>query len=203
MLSAADPLPIRPQRVLVAGVTGSGKTTLARRLAAMWSLRHVEIDALFHGPDWTPRPEFLDDVRAFAARERWVTEWQYTSKGTDDILPPRAQLAIWLDYPRHVVRSRLIRRTLARGILRRELWNGNREKGPWNLLNRDPEQNILAWQTATLRNWTDRMPGYVERFPHLTIVRLTHPRDTERWLRAQAEASGVSIAPPKRRSRER
>jgi adenylate kinase family enzyme len=33
--------------VLIAGVTGSGKTTLARRLAVMWNLRHVELDALF------------------------------------------------------------------------------------------------------------------------------------------------------------
>lgn len=203
MLSADEPLPFRPRRVLVAGVTGSGKTTLARRLGELWELRHVEIDALFHGPNWTPRPAFLDDVRAFAAEDRWVTEWQYTSKGTDEILTPRAELAVWLDYPYHVVRGRLVRRTLARGILRRELWNGNVEKGPWNLLNPDPEQNILAWQTTTLHNWTERMPGYVARFPHLTVVRLRHPRETERWLRAQAEASGVSTAPPKRRSRDR
>ncbi|MDF2508606.1 MAG: family ATPase, partial [Microbacterium sp.] len=150
-----------------------------------------------------PRPEFLDDVRTFAAEDRWVTEWQYTSKGTDEILTPRAELAIWLDYPYRVVRGRLIRRTLARGILRRELWNGNREKGPWNLLNRDPAENILAWQTATLHKWAERFPELQERFPHLTVVRLRHPRETERWLRAQADASGVSIAPPKRRSRAR
>ncbi|MFK3678942.1 AAA family ATPase [Microbacterium sp. NPDC090218] len=203
MLSADDPLPTRPQRVLVAGVSGSGKTTLSGRIGEMWGLRHVEIDALFHGPNWTPRPEFLDDVRAFAAEDRWVTEWQYTSKGTDEILTPRADLAVWLDYPYRVVRGRLIRRTLARGVLRRELWNGNREKGPWNLLNRDPEQNILAWQTATLHKWGERFPELQERFPHLTIVRMRHPRETEQWLRSQAGASGVSIAPPKRRSRDR
>ncbi|MDF2562923.1 MAG: family ATPase [Microbacterium sp.] len=203
MLTADDPLPLAPKRVLVAGVSGSGKTTLARRVADVWGLRAVEIDGLFHGPNWTPRPEFLDDVRAFAAQERWVTEWQYTSKGTDQILTPRADLAVWLDYPYRVVRSRLIRRTLARGLLRRELWNGNRERGPWNLLNRDPEENILAWQTKTLAHWAERMPDYTERFPHLTIVRLRDPRETERWLRTQADASGVSIAPPKRRSRDR
>lgn len=203
MLSPDDALPFVPERVLVAGVSGSGKTTLSGRVGTMWSLRHVEIDALFHGPHWTPRTEFLDDVRAFAAEPRWITEWQYTSKGTDEILAPRAQLAIWLDYPYRVVRGRLIRRTLTRGVLRRELWNGNREKGPWNMLNRDPEQNILAWQTATLHKWPARFPELQERFPHLTVVRLRHPRETERWLRTQAEASGVSIAPPKRRSRAR
>ena len=203
MLSADDPLPFRPARVLVAGVTGSGKTTLSRRLAALWDLRHVEIDGLFHGPDWTPRAEFLDDVRAFAAEERWVTEWQYTSKGTDEILTPRAQLALWLDYPYRVVRSRLLRRTLSRSILRTRMWNGNVEKPIWRMFSGDPEENIIAWQTRTLHKWSERMPGVASEYPHLVIVRLRHPRETERWLRAQAEASGVSTAPPKRRSRDR
>lgn len=207
MLSAADPLPRVPARVLVAGVTGSGKTTLSRRIGAMWGLRHVEIDGLFHGPNWTPRPEFLDDVRAFAAEDRWITEWQYTSKGTDEIITPRAQLVLWLDYPYRVVRTRLLRRTLrrtlSRSILRTRMWNDNVEKPIWRMWSGDPDENILAWQTKTLRNWTERMPEYADRFPHLTIVRLCHPRETERWLRAQADASGVSIAPPKRRSRDR
>ena len=203
MLSADDPLPRVPRRVLVAGVTGSGKTTLAGRIARLWGLRHIEIDALFHGPEWTPRSEFLDDVRAFASEDRWVTEWQYTSKGTDDILTPRADLALWLDYPYHVVRSRLLRRTIGRSILRTRLWNGNVEKPIWKTFRGEPEENLLAWQTATLYKWTERMPVSADRFPHLTIVRLRHPRETERWLSAQAEASGVSIAPPKRRSRDR
>lgn len=203
MLSVDDPLPLRPERVLVAGVTGSGKTTFAGRVAAVWGLRHVEIDGLFHGPNWTPRPAFLDDVRAFAAEDRWVTEWQYTSKGTNDILAPRAELAVWLDYPYPVVRARLLRRTLSRSLLRTRMWNDNVEKPIWRMLSRDPEENILAWQTKTLRHWEERMPEFTAQFPHLIVVRLRHPRETERWLRAQADASGVSIAPPKRRSRDR
>ena len=186
MLSAHDPLPVRPQRVLVAGVTGAGKTTLARRLGERWDLRHVEIDGLFHGPGWTPRPQFLDDVRALAAEERWITEWQYASKGTTPLLAPRAQLAIWLDYPDRVVRGRLLRRTFARRLLRTKLWNGNVEKPLWRMLSEDPEDNILRWQTKTLHTWTERMPKIEAAFSQLAIVRLRTPRATERWLRANA-----------------
>ncbi|MEV7633342.1 AAA family ATPase [Microbacterium sp. NPDC089318] len=186
MLTADDALPFRPSRVLIAGVTGSGKTTLARRVASLWDLRQVEIDGLFHGPDWTPRSAFLDDVRCFAAGDRWVTEWQYTSKGTDEILAPRAQMVLWLDYPYRVVRTRLVRRTVARQVLRTELWNGNRERGLSNIFNRNAEDNILVWQTRTLHKWTERMPGVQTRHPHLTVVRFTHPRETERWLNALA-----------------
>ena len=185
MLTANDPLPCVPQRVLIAGVTGSGKTTLAGRLAACWEIPHIEIDGLFHGPGWTARPQFLDDVRAFAAAPRWVTEWQYLSKGTLPILTPRAQLAIWLDYPYHLVRARLLRRTLMRSLLRTRLWNGNREKPAWYLLKRNPEQNLLRWQSKTLHAWSERMPRIQAEFPQLPIVRLRSPAETEHWLRMQ------------------
>lgn len=194
MLSANDPLPLLPRRVLIAGVTGSGKTTLARRIGALWGLRHIEIDGLFHGPNWTPRPQFLDDVRAFAAEDHWITEWQYAGKGTSRILGPRAQLVIWLDYPYRVVRGRLLRRTLMRRLLRTKLWNGNVEKPLWRRLGKDPEANILHWQTRTLHKWSKRMPRIAEEFPHLAIVRLRTPRETERWLRTNSPAL------PRRRS---
>jgi adenylate kinase family enzyme len=50
LLDAVASLPVRPRRVLVAGTSGAGKTTLASRVAALLDLPHIEIDALFHGP---------------------------------------------------------------------------------------------------------------------------------------------------------
>ncbi|CAH0239091.1 AAA family ATPase [Microbacterium foliorum] len=183
MLSADDPLPLRPERVLIAGVTGSGKTTLARRVARLWDLRHVEIDALFHGENWTPRPTFIDDVRAFAAEDRWVTEWQYTSKGTDEILAPRAQIVIWLDYPYRIARRRLLARTLRRRLLRTPLWNGNVEPALWERDGWTGENDILRWQKNTRTKWSERMPRIEATHPHLDVVPLDHPRALEAWLR--------------------
>jgi len=183
MLSVEDPLPPAPRRVLIAGVTGAGKTTLAARIADRFGLVHHETDALFHGPDWVPRPEFLDDVRAFVATERWVTEWQYTSQGTDAILAPRADLLVWLDYPWRIVRGRLLRRTFSRRLLRTRMWNGNVEPPLWSRAAWTDEDDILHWQTRTRRKWEDRMPGIVATYPDLTVLRLRHPRDARRWLR--------------------
>jgi adenylate kinase family enzyme len=184
VLSAHDPLPFTPSRVLVAGVSGSGKTTFASRIADAWDLPRYELDALHHGPGWSIRSSFLSDVQAFAETDRWVSEWQYRSKGVDEVLPPRAQLCVWLDYPDLIVRARLWRRTLVRSILRRELWNGNREPTLWHLLTRtSPEDNLLRWQQQTLNAWRERMPAYEERFPELVFMRFAHPREAAGWLR--------------------
>jgi hypothetical protein len=65
-LNATDELSTRPQRIIVAGTSGSGKTRLAARIGAALQIPHVEIDALHHGPGWVKRPEFEVDVRRFA-----------------------------------------------------------------------------------------------------------------------------------------
>lgn len=70
-------LPPGVGRVLVVGSSGAGKTTMAAALAARLGLPHTELDALWHGPGWVPRPEFERDVETMLATGRWVTEYQY------------------------------------------------------------------------------------------------------------------------------
>lgn len=50
VLTSTDPLPFPPQRVLVTGTSGSGKSTVARRVAAALGVPYTELDSLFHGP---------------------------------------------------------------------------------------------------------------------------------------------------------
>jgi adenylate kinase family enzyme len=105
-----DPLPGRPRRVLVTGTSGSGKTTFAAALSARLDIPHTDIDGLFHGPEWVPRPEFATDVAALAARDEWVTEWQYS--GVRALLLARAELLVWLDLTRAAVLRQVVPRTL-------------------------------------------------------------------------------------------
>ncbi|MGZ5182746.1 MAG: hypothetical protein ACXWC2_19895, partial [Ramlibacter sp.] len=44
------------QRTVVIGMSGAGKSRLARRLALLQGAQPVELDALYWGPHWTPRP---------------------------------------------------------------------------------------------------------------------------------------------------
>lgn len=91
-----DRLDPPPRRVLVAGASGVGKTSVAPRIEQRLGLPHTEIDALFHGPNWTMLPGFVESVEAFSAEERWVTEWQYATQ-LGDLLTSRADTLVLLD----------------------------------------------------------------------------------------------------------
>ena len=119
------PLPAGARRFLVAGTSGSGKTTTAARIAATLGVRHTEMDGLFHGPDWTPRPTFVADVHAVAEADGWALEYQYSQ--VRPFLLERADVLVWLDLPVAVVMWQVTRRTIARRRSRAELWNGNVE----------------------------------------------------------------------------
>ena len=123
LLECNQSLPARPRRVLVAGTSGSGKTAWASRIAGQLGIPHVEMDALYHGPNWTPRGSFMADVVAFAAEDEWVTEWQYSS--AREILAARADLVVWLDLPIVTTMRQVTARTLRHRLRREVLWNGN------------------------------------------------------------------------------
>ncbi|MGN8245831.1 toxin [Cellulomonas soli] len=171
------------RRIKVVGNTGAGKTTFARALAARLGVPHLELDAAFWGPGW----QLVDEadgqatVRRFVsapdAADGWVVDGNWNRR-IGDALP--VELVVWLDYPRRVVMPRVIRRTLGRVVLRRELWHGNRER--WrSLLRREPEENIVRWA------WTEH-DAYRDRYLDLMaqgtvpVLRLTSPRAARRWL---------------------
>lgn len=178
MLSVDDALPMQPRRVLVAGLSGVGKSTFARRLAPLLSSRHVDLDGLFHGPGWTPRPEFLDGVRALAASPTRVTEWNY--RPARPLLAGAADLLVWLDLPYRITLTRVVPRTVRRRARREVLWNGNLE-GPLHQVLTDPG-HIVRWSISTRHVYAERLPQAAADHPGLLVVRLCSAREVERWL---------------------
>lgn len=172
------PLSSRPRRVLVGGGSGSGKTTLARRIAAVLGEPHTEIDALHHGAGWVKRPTFEADVDAFTAGPGWVTEWQYTS--VRPLLAERADLVVWFDLPRAQVMRQVTARTLRRWVRREELWNGNREPGPWTSLTRP--DGVVRWAWRTHHLVAGRVDALLEHDPAKPVVRLRSHSEAAAWV---------------------
>ena len=178
LLGPGDPLPARPSRVLVAGTSGAGKTTLAARLGVLLDLPHTELDALFHGPGWVPRPSFRAEVAQLAAEPAWVTEWQYDA--VRPLLAARADLLVWLDLPRALVLARVARRTAVRRLRGERLYNGNLE-GPLRGVLTDPE-HVVRWAWSSHPRTGPRVLAAAAHRPDLPVVRLRRPGEVHRWL---------------------
>ena len=178
VLSVNDPIDWNPRRVTVAGATGAGKTTLANRIAQRLDLPRVEIDSLYHGPAWQPRPTFGADVEAFIAGPEWVTEWQY--RLVRERIAARADTLVWLDLPTFVTLSQLTRRTVRRRLRKQELWNGNVE-APLHTVFTDPE-HIIRWGIRTRNALRDLVPTLRTMHPHLRVVRVRSHAEANQWL---------------------
>lgn len=176
---------VRVQRICVVGNSGSGKTHLAQRLAQQLGLPHLELDALNHRAGWQEAPvdEFRSEIRgALDEYEKrsggWVVDGNYRSRVTG-VLDPDTY--VWLDYSRALVVSRAVRRTIGRLLLRRELWNGNRER--WrNLVARDPAENIILWSWVQHDSYRARYEELMALPGPTRWVRLRSPDETQRWL---------------------
>jgi adenylate kinase family enzyme len=170
-------------RVSVVGNSGSGKSTVAAALAARLGVPHVELDSIYHQPNWVPLPhdEFRARVAAVTAEDAWVIDGNYTA--VRDLVWARADTVVWIDLPRALVMRRIIGRSFRRAARRQELWNGNRE--PWsNWLTLDPERSIIMW------SWTQHAK-YRARYAvamgdpalrHLSFIRLRSPAEVAVFL---------------------
>jgi adenylate kinase family enzyme len=171
------------RRVVVVGTSGSGKSTLSRALAARLGLTHVELDALYHGPHWTPRPTFEADVDRATRSSGWVTDGNYAA--VRELLWSRADTVVWIDLPRWLTEWQVVRRSLIRGLAGVELWNGNREPGLRAWLN--PEHPVRwAWSKHP-----QQRRQYAARFAdpawaHLRRVRLRSRGEVRDFLAALA-----------------
>jgi adenylate kinase family enzyme len=172
------------QRVSVVGTSGAGKSTLGKAVAARIGADFLELDSVYHQPDWVPLPreEFRRRVSEAVAGERWVIDGNYTSN-VKDLVWARADTVVWLDLPKRTVMRRIIWRSFQRAARRVELWNGNRER--WrNLFSLDKEESVVAWawqtHTATRAKLEAAMADPLN--DHLRFVRLTRPAEIRRFL---------------------
>lgn len=179
-------------RVVVVGTSGSGKTTMARRLGQALGAPPIELDAINWQAGWrdlnTHDPEeFVRRVAEAAAAEAWVIDGNYSK--VRGALWPRATHFVWLDYDRSVIMPRVIWRSLSRAISGRELWagTGNTERfRAWA----DPEHPIRwAWDTWARKRVELEAAFQLPECAGRPVYRLRHPREAAALIAGLAKES--------------
>jgi adenylate kinase family enzyme len=171
------------QRVVVIGTTSSGKSTLASRLAERFDMEFIELDALNWEPNWQQAPpEVLRArVKEGIQAERWIVAGNYHV--VRDLIWPKAEAVIWLDYSLWRIFWQLTRRTFVRWWTQELLWGTNRERlgthfKLWS------QESLFHWLFKTYWRRKRETPVLLSlpEHRHLKLIRFTHPKETEEWL---------------------
>ncbi len=170
-------------RIVVVGVTGSGKTTTSQALASILDIPHIELDALHWLPNWVAmeREPFRELVKQALSGPAWVTDGNYNK--ARDLIWGRATTIVWLDYPLPVILWQLAQRTLKRVATREELWNGNRETLRGAFFSKD---SLFLWALQSYPRMRRTYAAYQAEpeGAHLQMIHLRSRAQTAQWLEA-------------------
>lgn len=163
----------------IVGTSGVGKTTLARQLAYGLGCKHIELDNLYWGGDWQPRPEnhFLAQSARALRSDAWVVDGNYSQ--VRELIWPQVDLVIWLDYSLSITLSRLAWRNLRYVWDRQTLWESKNCESWGHLLGRN---SILL---RALRSHYRRRRLYEQLLYDAyspPFVRLSSPLELHGWL---------------------
>jgi len=173
------------KRIVVIGVTSSGKSTLAENLANRFGMNFIELDALHWEPGWQEAP--LDVFRARVTEatrsEKWSVAGNYHV--VRDLIWPQAEAVIWLDYSFLTVLWQLTRRTFHRWWTQELLWGTNREplSKHFKLWSDD---SLFHWLFKTYWRRKREIPAVLlqPEHQHLKVIRFQDPKETRKWLEA-------------------
>ncbi|MET0417189.1 MAG: adenylate kinase [Actinoplanes sp.] len=166
-------------RILVYGVTGAGKSTLARRIGEQLGVPYHAMDDLTWEPGWVPVSEEIQRqrVREVCAGDAWVIDAAYGM--WHDIVLARVDLIVGLDLPRWRSLGRLLRRSVLNIVLRRPTCNGNIETARQTFLDRE---SIVYFHFQSFPRKRARMRRW-QADPDLPeTILLRSPAEVERWL---------------------
>lgn len=173
------------RRILVYGVTGSGKSTAAARISEATGIPWTAVDELAWEPGWVmvDPTEQWRRVAQVCADEAWILDTAYGMWA--EVPLGRAELVVALDYPRWFSLQRLLRRTVARAVDKEPRCNGNVET--WRRV--VGEDSILRWHFRSFRSKHDRIAAWEADPERPRVLRFTRARDLERWIGALRPAT--------------
>lgn len=105
----------KTQRIYIIGNSASGKTSLAKKLSKALKIKAYDLDDYYWQKKFTKKrkPEQVEKlVKKITKKKTWIIEGVYSSCVTCSL--DKADLIIWLDYPRYIITWRLLKRQIKR-----------------------------------------------------------------------------------------
>lgn len=161
------------RRVLILGCPASGKSTLARRLAALTDLPLVHLDRLYWRANWieVSPTEFRTQLDVELQKNAWIMDGNYGT--TVALRLASADAALLLDFPRWRCLWRAIKRSVVEyGRARPDMADGCREK-------LDPAFLHFIWRYH--KRYRPKLLIELDRFGGEKIVLCTS-RDVDEFL---------------------
>lgn len=167
---------MRPLRLLITGMKGAGKSTLAGKLTARVGVEALHLDSRVFRSGRPMSAQAAEELNEVMHRRAWIIEGRWCQASAE--LVQAADVVVWLDLPVVVTWLRVLRRSV-RKVLRRE---------------KSCDGNIYTWgriflhhrlflDKAIREKWQERRV-LGERLPWVNHVRLRSKREVEQWLKA-------------------
>lgn len=164
------------RRILVYGVTGAGKSSLAKRISDGTGIPWHSVDDLAWEPGWleVPLEEQRRRFEAICSSDKWILDTAYAK--WLEVPLASAELIVGLDYARWLSLARLIGRTMRRMRDKEPVCNGNYESMR-SVFSRD---SIILWHFKSFAGKRRRMRDWAQSDPR--VVLLKKQRETDKWL---------------------
>jgi len=177
-----SPAEINLDRVIVIGISCSGKTTFSKQLAMALNHQRFELDDFFWGPNWHAKPtaEFRRLAAEAVAGERWVMDGGY--RATREVVWPRATAVVWLNLSFAAVFGRAVVRSFKRSLTAELLHTaGNRESLRRSFFSRGSILlHIVRTYSAQRRRYRDLRDS--RHFPQVTWIEFRRAIEAEEFL---------------------
>ena len=162
------------KKILIVGRPGSGKTTLAVKLANKLNLPLVHLDKIFWKPGWveSSREEF--DARLLAELEKpaWIIDGNYAR--TLPVRLEKCDTVIYLDFSRLACIWGVLKRVITTyGTVRPDMAEGCPERFDWE---------FLKWVWNFQARNREKMQAQLRQVPPENLIVLGNRRAVKKFL---------------------
>ncbi|MGT2742181.1 AAA family ATPase [Streptococcus plurextorum] len=160
------------ERIMIIGSPGSGKSSLAKRLADKTGLPLVHLDRLnwLNDKETVTEDVFLEHLTAEIAKRSWIIDGNYGTSMAKRLA--RADMVIWLQVPRVICLYRIVKRYVKSLFVKNGA--GNPKRLDWDFIR-------FVWHFPESQSQTEAL---LADFPSLRLVILSRRFDLDQLLKA-------------------